>query len=450
MWRVKTIVVTLLLSSLSALAPQTALAAAATGVGVTTNNLLMYFDAGNYAGISGTTVTDLAGNNYSGTMIQTSSKPSLATSNGRYLEFTGNGGYVDLPDVTTYSNWGGLSVSFYANMGTRTVVERIFDLGMGQANNNIWVGMGDGNNMAIEVWRDGAALGWCRSADNSVVANEWAHWTAVLNGSTCIWYKNNVFSRSTNYSYLPLAKTLTNNYLGKSNWADPAFEGGIADLAIYNSVLSDSERTQNFNAQTDITAPSLISSMLSSPENSLSVTTLSTGQTAYFTLISGGDSDKVNLSSSGILTFRDNPNFEAAADSGGDNQYGFNVRFMDANGNFNEGYVQITVTNIDELSALTSPTLSANPTKGVPVTITVTPSGDGSSLPGRVTYLFAGKRIPSCNKKIYSGTGNSTCIWKPITTGNREITVTFTPTNTSFAAATVKRTFFINKRSTTR
>lgn len=438
------------LASLFLISPPVS-AAVAAGVGVAQSNLLMYFDLANPAGISGSTLTDLSGNSLNGTIYQTSSQPSFNTGQGKYLSFSGSAGYVDIPDITSGSNWPGLSVSFYANMGTRSVVERIFDFGIGQQNNNIWVGMGNANRMAIEVFRDSGSLGWCESANDSVVANEWAHWTAVLDGSTCKWYKNNALSNSITYGYLPLAKTLTTNYIGDSNWSsDPSFEGGIGELAIYKSALTDAERLQNYNAQTDLTPPSITDTYLSSPENRLSISTLNAGAGTIFSIRSGYDTANLSLSSSGVFAFQSNPNYEANNSYFNNFQYSVNARAMDPNGNYTDFYLQVSVTDVSESSALSTPALSATPYKGVAVTITVTPSGDGTSIPGKITYLYAGKRINGCFKKSYSGTGNSTCTWKPAMQGIREISVTFTPTNTNYLATTIKKNFQVFKRTTSR
>lgn len=437
---------------------ESAHAAPSDGVGVATDNLLMYFDVANFSGFSSPTLTDLSGNGYNFTTATagTGSAPTKVGTNGNFLNFTGsgtaNGGFLSLSSLPTGStSWTGLSVSFYANMGTPTLVERVFDFGNNAQSDNIWVGVGSFNDMAIEVFNGSASPGWCRSAQNSVVSNEWAHWTVVLDGVTCKWYKNNVLSSTNNYSYLPQRNlTLTKNYIGKSNWVDPYFEGGIGDLAIYKDPLSDAERLQNYNAQIDHVAPNLSSFTLNGYETSTAIGTLSfSGSPAYFNL-SGLDSGQFLVNASGVLSFDSLKNFEVPSDSGGNRTYDFVVRLTDANGNWNQWNFTVVLRDVIEPTTLSQPTLSGIPFKGVTLTITVTPSGDGSSIPGTVTYLMAGKRIPGCLKKTYSGTGNSTCSWKPTTMGNREITVTFTPTNSSFTSATSRRSFQIFKRTTTR
>lgn len=440
-----------LLATLPSVQSQSAFAGTpSTGVGVTTSNLLAYYDFANPSGISGTAVTDLAGNYLNGTLIATNSMPAIATSQGRFLNFNGSGGYIDINDLTSSSNWSGLTITFYANFGSSADnFERIIDFGRGAQNENILIGReGVSGNLFIEIYNNGSSGGYCRSTANSLGSNAWHQWSITIGGGTCTIYKNNALNNQQAYSTLPLARTLTNNYIGKSNWPDAAFEGGISDVAIYDRVLNSTELTKNYNAQVDISAPSLSSTFLSSPENTRAVTTLSTGETSYFSLISGGDSPDISLYTDGRLEFSANPNYEAPADGNLDNQYGFNVRFMDANGNYAETYVQITVTNVSEIATLTAPTLSATPYKGVNVTISVSPSAGGTA--GRVTYLIGGKRISGCYKKIYSGSGSATCSWRPATFGNREISVTFTPNGSEYSAATVKKALFIYKRATNR
>lgn len=456
--RMATSLVIALLASFPLFQSTPASAAVSDGVGVTTSNLWMYFDLANYSGFSSPTLSDLSGNGYNFTTVAagTGSVPAKDGSNGNFLNFTGNGsangGYLSNTSLQTGSTtWTGLSVSFYANMGTPTLVERVFDFGNAAQSDNIWVGVGSLNDMAIEVFNGSASPGWCRSAQNSVVTNEWAHWTVVLDGVNCKWYKNNILSSTNSYTYLPLInKTLTKNYIGKSNWVDPYFEGKIGDLAIYKGALTDAERLQNYNAQSDLIAPNLNAYTLNGYETSTAIGTFNfSGSPASFNL-SGLDAAQFRVTSSGVLSFDALKNYELSSDSGGNRTYDFAVRLTDANGNWNAWNFTVVLRDAVEATSLTQPVLSATPYKGVTLTITVTPAGDGTSIPGKITYLMAGKRIVGCYKKTYSGTGDATCTWKPTTMGFREITATFTPTNTSFTAATSKKSFLILRRTTTR
>lgn len=433
-------------------------AAVYNNVGVATNNLFMYFDAANSSGFSDPTLTDLSGNGNTATsaVAGTGSAPTLNSTNGKYINFTGNGkdngGFLSIPTFSSGpSDWSGVSVSMYVNIGaTYSNVERVFDFGSGAASNNFWAGTGDNGQMAMEVFNGTSSNGWCRSTNNSAGVNEWAHWTFIFDGSTCKVYKNNVLNNSVNYTYRPKANIdFTKNYLGKSNWvADPYFEGSIADLAIYKSALTDAERTQNYNAQIDINAPSVTGNLLSSPENQLNVGTLNLEAGATYVKLAGLDALKLNISSSGDVAFLSNPNYEARDSANGTFQYRINVRASDTVGNFVDFVLQVTVTDVAEYAGLTFTSLSANPYKGISVNITVNPSAGGGG--GKVTYLVGGKRIPGCYKKNFIGSGSSICAWEPAVRGAQELTITFTPTSSEYAPAIIKKSFFVYKRTTNR
>ncbi len=446
--KISTIIALIFLALLSPLSR--AQAAVSDGVGISTNGLLFYYDVANYYGsVDSTHIRDLSGNGLTATLTQSSSQPSVSTSNGGHLSFNASGGYLTGTQMASITN--SFSLSFYANFGTQANnFERVIDFGNGPANNNLEVGReGTGTNLFIELFNAGSSPGYCRAT--GAIDSSWHHWVVSVSGGLCNIYKDNSrIVTDSAYSGTVGSTTWTNLYIGKSNWvADAAFEGGIGELALYNRALTGSEVTQNYNAAMDQTAPTYTGLSSYSPnESQTAVTTLTSSESGTFIPTSGaGNNDKFSISNS-VLTFASAPNFEAPNPS---NVLTYVFKIMDLNGNVSAGYsIVISVQDVVEAAALTTPILSGTPYKGLPVTITVTPSGDGTSVPGKLTFLLAGKRIPACYKKSFTGTGNVTCTFEPSTQGYREISVTFTPTNANFTAAANKKTFFIYKRTTTR
>ena len=442
----------LILSTFASISP--AVAAASPGVGVSTNGLQFFYDVNNPIGINGNAIKDLSGNSRDGLITQVSSQPVKSTANGGHLSFTGSGGYATV-GAYSFPTYTGISVSFYANFGTSADnFERIIDFGNRDANNNLEVGrIGTSTDFFAEAWTGTSSPGWCRA--NGSIDSNWHFWVVTFNGTYCNIYKDNTqLVTNAAYNSLPTADTWNKMYIGKSNWADAAFEGGIAELAFYNRVIDSTERTTNFNAALDQTPPTVSGGTNSANENQDLATSISFNEFgSTLSIIGGNDYDKVSINSSGYVYFIPNPNYpnyESPTDYGSDRRYDFVVRVIDPSGNYTDYTTYVTIANVNENSALTAPTLSGTPTKGISVTITVTPSGDGTSLPGKISYLMAGKRIAGCYKKSYAGTGNATCSWKPATMGYREISVTFTPTDTSFTSASSKKTFWIYKRTTLR
>jgi hypothetical protein len=457
MKRVAAWTILLLTVALLPFASNTAQAAVSTGVGVTSNGLVMYFDPANPNAYNSSKLRDLSGNGYDATFYKTGAWPAEETSRGKYLGFDGGGGYLDLADNLSGVGWtNGLTITFYANFGGGAGnFERIMDFGNSFEADNIIVGRhGTSSAIFAEVF-EGNAGGQCASDSGAIGNATWDFWTVTFDGSNCKIYKNNSIIKTLANTKKPRSGVVRNNaYIGKSNWSDAAFEGGISDLAIYNRVITGSEMTQNYNASTDYTVPTVSGGANAANENQDLATNIFFDQFgSSLSIIGGNDSDKVSISSSGYVSFIANPNYpnyENPTDYGADRRYDFVVRVIDPSGNYTDYTTYVTISNLNENATLSTPSLSSTPNKGVPVTITVTPGGDTPIPPGRVTYLIAGKRIPGCYKKVYTGTGNSTCSWKPAVQGYREITVTFTPTSNTYSAATSKRTFLIFKRTTNR
>lgn len=102
------------------------------------------------------------------------------------------------------------------------------------------------------------------------------------------------------------------------------------------------------------------------------------------------------------------------------------------------------------VGTVSAPTFSGSLKKGVPTTLTATANG-----PGRITFLFKGKRIANCiNKTLVdvSGTLTATCSYKPSTSQSGDLTAQFTSSDTSsFSNASSAATKTqASKRTTTR
>jgi hypothetical protein len=228
---------------------------------------LMRYDAKQYTSYSGTgsTWNDISGKGVNATLNNslTTSSVSNGSFNINSMQFNGTNQYATISGDFNYDFSGGFATSFYANFGNVNTWERILDVGSADADKNIIVARENNTqNLWFEVFNAGpvgTSAGYCK-ATNAIDNNTWTHWAVVLNGSTCAIYKNGGFwagtttyVRSTNtttngtggavaFSPLPLTTARTKLYIGRSNWTvDSYFEGGIADLAIYNRPLSNGE-----------------------------------------------------------------------------------------------------------------------------------------------------------------------------------------------------------------
>lgn len=460
--RIATIFVALVSLQLSPITSTPAFAAVADGVGVVQSGLIFSFDAANPNGGTGSTMTNLVTSN-SGVSGTLQAGASRSSANGNTFSFDGGSSSFATVSIGSTDFSSGFSLSFYAKFTTATLgdrtFERIIDFASsaasgGDANNSMWVGrQADSNDLAVEVWNGYTRPNNCRAV-NAIQPNVFTHYVVTISGATCHFYVNKVLQTTTGSGGInPPVANRASAFIGKSNWTDDYFKGDIGEIAMYNTVLNQSDVNQNFNAQTDITAPTMISPAnpysITMAENTTSVALLNVPTAAYFNILAGNDSTRFAMYGA-VLSFVTAPNFEAPTDSSPFNSYIVTVRTMDAYGNYSDWTITANITDVTENSQIIFTSMSSTGLKGVPLTITITPTGDGTSIPGRVTYLASGKRIPGCIRKNYSGSGTSTCSWKPSVHGNREVEVVFTPTNSNYLAASAKRSIFISKRSTQR
>ena len=134
------------------------------------------------------------------------------------------------------------------------------------------------------------------------------------------------------------------------------------DAAGGNSTAVDDEITVTINLTNVNEEPVLTSppSALSNPENSTAVheyaATDVDAMTTFSWSLTGADDDKFEISTSGVLTFRNAPDFETPTDSDMNNIYVVTVRATD-NGSpmlFDGHTLRVTVTNINEAPTITS------------------------------------------------------------------------------------------------
>ncbi len=149
------------------------------------------------------------------------------------------------------------------------------------------------------------------------------------------------------------------------------------------------------------------------------------------------------------VRFIDPPDFEARADSGGNNEYDLTIRATLLSGNYNDFSIKITVTDVLENAILGAPSLSGTPSKGRAVTITAS-----SDTPGIMRFFSAGKKIPNCLARATTGTYpnfSATCSWKPSVTGSQRIHTSIKPTDGALTPITSPTsTVFVLKRTTLR
>ncbi len=207
-------------------------------------------------------VTNLGSMTVSGTIVNQSNGAISLDSATRAWNFPGgtnaNGSFIDVGDFS-YSGFrsGGITVDFEADFGSANFWERLFDFGemrtstVGERNNFFISRFDTTNELAVGLWGNGAVISECRTTDGSLTSGM-ARWTVRLDGSRCTIWKNDTqrtvglmnggsAGSSVSFGVMPDV-TVTNNFIGKSNWtADAQFEGRIRSIRFYQGAFTPSE-----------------------------------------------------------------------------------------------------------------------------------------------------------------------------------------------------------------
>ncbi len=186
---------------------------------------------------------------------------------------------------------------------------------------------------------------------------------------------------------------------------------------------------------------------------SANAATLIMSESATVTIRSSADSSFFNIVTSDSITARvrfiSSPDYEAFADSGGNNEYDLTVRATNSSGNYKELAIKITVSNVLEAAVTGAPTLSGPAFKGEIVTITIS-----STVPGKARFFVQGKRIPNCLGRSTTGSYPNyqvSCLWRPANIGFQSIMVSLTPSDNALSSVnSVSSTYLVTKRGSFR
>jgi hypothetical protein len=244
-------------------------------------------------------------------------------------------------------------------------------------------------------------------------------------------------------------------YLGRSHGLGKYLIGDYDGLGVF--WLSDPAAPPPGPGNPDITPPSFTNNDTFTVAENVATTfnaaTITINDSATLTLgggIDGGIFNIVNFdTATAYIRFKVSPDYEGPTDVGTNNIYNFTITTTDSVGNSASRTFAIVVTNVNEASTTSPPSVVGNVYKGIQITITVT-----VNAPGSVRFYLAGKRIPACLARPTSGTYpnyTATCQWKPPVIGFQNLTAELTPSDNTFSRSTsAVGTFWVLRRTTTR
>jgi hypothetical protein len=216
---------------------------------IVTNGLLLNLDAANPASYlgSGTTWNDLSGNNNHGTLAANNSG-SLPVFQDGSLYFNGSTSYVSIAS-SVIPNTGSWTLSTWVKSPSGGSTEMINTRNASTLTGILLTSRGNGirfqlNNPGVQQFEP--------NSTSSITDNTWHLITITVDVSInqMKWYVNNNLANTINFS----AGSLTGQGNFVIGWdyawggGSEYFRGNIATVTVYNSVLSGSDVSTNFNA----------------------------------------------------------------------------------------------------------------------------------------------------------------------------------------------------------
>ena len=190
---------------------------------------------------TGTTAVDASGNNHSGTLVNGPLWATAGKINGA-VDLDGTDDYVSLP-TGIVNGLTSCTISAWVNLDAVSTWMRIFDFGTGTSNYMFLSPKGGSNVVRFAITTSGNTAEQQINGMAALPTGVWTHVAVTLSGSVGKLYVNgSLVGQNTSMTLNPssLGNT-TNNYLGKSQWADPYLNGKIDDFRIYSRALTASE-----------------------------------------------------------------------------------------------------------------------------------------------------------------------------------------------------------------
>ncbi|NEE01704.1 LamG-like jellyroll fold domain-containing protein [Phytoactinopolyspora halotolerans] len=150
--------------------------------------------------------------------------------------------YVEMPDGVL-NELTDMTIATWVNWNGNQNWSRIFDFGSGTSVNMFLtpdVGGPDGLRLAITT---NGAGGEQRVTSSEALPSGWQHVAVTLQGDTAtIWLNGEELASSDNVTLDPAdLGTTTQNYIGRSQYSDPLFNGAVDEFQIYDRALTQDE-----------------------------------------------------------------------------------------------------------------------------------------------------------------------------------------------------------------
>jgi hypothetical protein len=189
---------------------------------------------------SGTTAADATGNGRTATV--NGGAVRVAGRSGNAVDLSGSSQYVSLPSGIL-AGATAFSVATWVRLDTLSNWQRIFDFGSGSTSNMFLTPRSSGGTARFAITSSGSGGEQRINAPAALPTGAWTHVAVTLGGGVGILYVNGAeVARNSAMTLTPASLgSTTQNWLGRSQYADPYLNGAIDSFRIYSRVLTPAE-----------------------------------------------------------------------------------------------------------------------------------------------------------------------------------------------------------------
>ncbi|QYR20363.1 LamG domain-containing protein [Paenibacillus sp. sptzw28] len=158
---------------------------------------------------------------------------------GQAIDLNGINSFATLPSWHALSTSDAVTVATWVNWRGGNAWQRIFDFG-NNTNQYLFLTPSSSGNVMRFAIKDGG--GEQAVQTSKLPVNHWVHVAVTVGGGTAKLYVNGELkATNSNVTIKPSDFKPKVNYIGKSQWPDPLFNGLIDEFRVYNHVLSAEE-----------------------------------------------------------------------------------------------------------------------------------------------------------------------------------------------------------------
>ncbi|GEM_PF-2509188 len=230
--------------------------------------------------VGGVTALDSAGSRH-GTLMAGASRGPGRWNNALLLNGTSTS-YATLPSGVVNSLSGNFTIATWVYVNAHSTWARLFDFGTGTTAYMFLSPVSGGNTLRYAITTSGGSGEQQINAPMLLSPGTWQHVAVVLSGTTGTLYLNGV-PIGTNSSMTLRPSNLgvtTLNYIGRSQYSDPYFNGRVDDFRIYNRALTGAELSALANPEGAPDAPTMLNAVAGHNQVALNWT-LSPGAVSY-------------------------------------------------------------------------------------------------------------------------------------------------------------------------